>query len=97
MKYVKNQALGIRALLTLGMLLVMAMASADTPASVSAHGGDVSLVHLCVNDTNAETLVVHPHPIGDATIDCVNPPGLWERDGPPSMWVPSRELPPEPG
>ena len=68
------KSLGIRFLLVLGLLMVMAVASVDTPATVSAHGGDTSLVHLCVNDTNAETLIVHPLPPGDANIDCVNPP-----------------------
>ena len=50
------KSLGIRFLLVLGLLMVMAVASVDTPATVSAHGGDTSLVHLCVDDTNAETL-----------------------------------------
>ena len=54
------KSLGIRFLLVLGLLMVMAVASVDTPATVSAHGGDTSLVHLCVNDTNAETLEVWP-------------------------------------
>jgi len=69
----KAHAFGIRALLVLGMLLVMAVASADTPANVSAHGGDVDVIHACVNHTNAETLIFHPGP-GNANIDCVNPP-----------------------
>ncbi len=73
MNYSKAQALGIRILLALGMLSVMAVAGVETPATVSAHGGDASMVHACVNDTNAETLIVHPGP-GDATIDCVNAP-----------------------
>jgi hypothetical protein len=70
---VKAQGLGIRLLLALGMLLVMAIASVDTQARVSAHGGDASLVHLCVNDTNAQVRLVHPGP-ANADIDCVNPP-----------------------
>ena len=33
------KSLGIRFLLVLGLLMVMAVASVDTPATVSAHGG----------------------------------------------------------
>ena len=73
MNDLKVQALGIRVLLALGMLLVMAVASVDTPTSVSAHGGDVDQIHACINDTNAEVLIVHPGP-GNADIDCVNAP-----------------------
>lgn len=74
MNYLKAPALGIRILLALGMLLVMAVGSVDAPVGVSAHGVDASLIHLCVNDTNAESIVVHPLPIGGPAIDCVNPP-----------------------
>ena len=75
MNNAKGQTLGIRVLLALGMLLVMAMAGVDTPAGVSAHGGDTGRrVHLCVNDTTAQVRVVHPQPIGGPTMDCVNPP-----------------------
>ncbi len=70
---VKGQYLGIRGLWVACLLLVMAVASVDTPARLSAHGGDVDLIHACVNDINAETLIVHPGP-GNADIDCVNPP-----------------------
>lgn len=41
---------------------------------VSAHGGDVSVHHACVNDTTAEIRLVHPLPIGGPNIDCFNPP-----------------------
>ncbi len=71
---VKKRAMGIRFLLALGMLSMMVTASAETPATVRAHGGDASLVHLCVNDTDAQVRLVHPLPVGDANIDCVNPP-----------------------
>ena len=73
MNNLKAQALGIRTLLALGMLLMMAVASVETPASVRAHGGDASLIHLCVNDTDAQVRLVHPGP-GDAAIDCVSAP-----------------------
>ena len=82
MNYSKAQALGIRILLALGMLSVMAVAGVETPATVSAHGGDASMVHACVNDTNAETLIVHPGP-GDATIGlCQRPLAFGCRMGP---------------
>ena len=62
MKKLQAQALGIRVLLVLGMVLVLGVAGVDTPAGVSGHGGDASLVHLCVNDTDAKVRVVHPLP-----------------------------------
>ena len=42
MNNVQARALGVRALLVLGMLVVMATATVDAPASVGAHGGDAS-------------------------------------------------------
>ena len=61
MKKLQAQALGIRVLLVLGMVLVLGVAGVDQ-AGVSAHGGDAGLVHLCVNDTDAKVRVVHPLP-----------------------------------
>jgi len=74
MKKLIGQGLGIKGLLLLVMLLVMAVASVDAPANVSAHGGDASLVHACVNQTTLETLIVHPSPSGGPDIDCVSRP-----------------------
>ena len=54
MNNLKAQSLGIPVPSVLGM----AVGSGDTPASVSAHGGNASVVHACVNETNAETLGV---------------------------------------
>ena len=44
MNNVQARALGVRALLVLGMLVVMATATVDAPASVGAHGGDAKLI-----------------------------------------------------
>ncbi len=74
MKNLKAQASGIRLVLLLGMMLVLAGGSVDTPASAKAHGGDASLVHACVNQTNARIVIVHPLPVGSPDIDCVNAP-----------------------
>lgn len=66
-----GKALGIRVLLMLGMLLVLGVASADTPASVRADGGDTSLVHGCVNQGNADLKITFPGgPKNDPNFPC---------------------------
>ena len=60
MNNLKTHALGVRVLLVLGMLLVMAVASADTPPSVRADGGDTDLAHHCVNPVDGETRTAFP-------------------------------------
>lgn len=61
MNHVIAQALGIKGLLVLGMLLVMAVASVDTPARVSAHAGAPAhgVIHSCVHHENGEVRVLN--------------------------------------
>jgi hypothetical protein len=53
----------------LAILLAVAVASANSTARVSSHGGDTTLVHACVNNTNAEVRILEPGP-GDANTLC---------------------------
>jgi hypothetical protein len=66
----------------IGILTVTAIAGALVSNNVSAHSGDATVVHACVNDTTAQTLIVSPGP-GIQTLIVSTCPGLWAQDGAP--------------
>jgi len=56
-----------------GILTVTAIAGALVSNNVSAHSGDATVVHACVNDTTAQNAHRLPRP-RYPNIDCVNLP-----------------------
>ena len=65
-----------------GILTVTAIAGALVSNKVSAHSGDATVVHACVNDTPAQTLIVFPG-LGIQTLIVSTCPSLWAQDGAP--------------
>ena len=65
----KWQVLGLIGVLALGMVAATIIAGVLVSNQASAHGGDASLVHACVNQTNAEVRIAHPGP-GNENTDC---------------------------
>jgi len=65
----KWHVLGVIGVLALGMVAATAIAGVLVSNQASAHGGDATLVHACVNQTNAVVRIAHPGP-GDENTDC---------------------------
>ena len=55
----------------LGTLIILGavISTVAISSNTSAHDGDASLVHACVNQTNAQVRIAHPGP-GDENTDC---------------------------
>ena len=56
----KWHILGLLGVLALGIVVVTAIAVSLVSNDLSAHGGDTSLVHACVNQTNARSGLLTP-------------------------------------
>jgi len=65
----KWHVLGLIGLLALGIVTATAVNAAMISNRASAHGGDASIIHTCVNQTIAEVHIAH-HGLGDESTDC---------------------------